>query len=190
MLKPEQYTKLYNFLKHKSLKLINSSEEYSFCHEFPNSYSMLKAITPSILTFSMDSSIAWKTVKKEFEKFMMKDFVKSVKGNDFPQYFDSSYSDIQLDEYVKKFIELRGDLYTGGIVLKQYMSLAKTYGNTNEYRAFYLNGNLSGIFYFNAYEVTLCLGLQCLIGSFYTIKYLRQPIHLNCQVYPVSESIQ
>jgi hypothetical protein len=43
---------------------------------------------------------------------------------------------------VAEFIEHRGHLYTGGIVIKEYVDLAKYGGRTNEYRAFFLNGQL------------------------------------------------
>lgn len=37
MLKPKQYEILYNELKSRNLFLINSPEEYRFCHYFPES---------------------------------------------------------------------------------------------------------------------------------------------------------
>lgn len=176
MLKPEQYGKLYDYLKDKKLNLINNPEQYSICHEFPNSYSMLETITPPILTFPKDFAIDWESVKGKFEKFMMKDFVKSVKGSEFPQYFDRSYSNIELDGYLKKFIALRGDLYTGGIVLKKYMPLAKNLGNTNEYRAFYLNGVLISLFKnsnqqdsSNRVPITFIDSVPKLKSNFYTV---------------------
>lgn len=142
MLKSEQYNKLYEFLKSKGLELINSPEQYKYCHEFPYSYPILKSFTPAIITISDIFAINWSIVKQTFDRFMVKDFVKSVKGNDFPMYFDSSYSDSQLDDYIQRFLELRGTLYTGGIVFKKYVDLAKKNGKTNEYRAFYLDDKL------------------------------------------------
>lgn len=41
-----------------------------------------------------------------------------------------------------QFKNIRGDLFTNGIVIKEFLSLAKTDNITNEYRAFYLYGNL------------------------------------------------
>ena len=37
---------------------------------------------------------------------------------------------------------MRGDLYVRGIVLKEYVELKRRDSMTNEYRAFYLNGEL------------------------------------------------
>ena len=64
---------------------------------------------------------------------MMKDYVKSVKGTDFPACFDSSYDDRQLDEYARRFQAMRGDLYVRGIVLKEYVELKRRDSMTNEY---------------------------------------------------------
>ena len=46
------------------------------------------------------------------------------------------------DELSRDFIELRGDLFTGGLVCKQFVKL-KHYGRrTNEWRAFFFDGTL------------------------------------------------
>ena len=71
---------------------------------------------------------------------MMKDYVKSVKGSDFPVYFDHTYTDEEMDRYAAEFIRLRDRLFVKGIVLKEFVDLKKTDHATNEYRAFYLYG--------------------------------------------------
>lgn len=142
MLQPETYKSLYRTLRDRGLTLINSSEEYENCHEFPNAYPMLEAQTPKIRIFKKGEAIDWDEVKCEFDRFMMKDYVKSVKGSDFPVYFDSSYSNQDLDRITDRFIQLRDKLFVKGIVLKEYVDLKKADHVTNEYRAFYLYGTL------------------------------------------------
>lgn len=142
MLQPETYSALYQALQARGLTLINSPEEYEHSHEFPNSYPLLKAFTPKIRTFSKGEVIDWDKIKCEFSRFMMKDYVKSVKGSNFPVYFDGSYSNQDLDRRTEEFIRMRDKLFVKGIVIKEYVDLRKTDQVTNEYRAFYLNGSL------------------------------------------------
>lgn len=142
MLKPEQYNKLYEFLIKKGIKLINSLTEYENCHLFPKSYNKLKDFTPQTLVFENFNKIDWDFVKQSFDKFMIKDFVKSVKGHNFPKYFDNSYSNGELNGYIEKFKDIRGNLFTGGIVIKEFVELKSLGTTTNEYRAFYLYNNL------------------------------------------------
>ncbi len=142
MLNFKQYETLYTYLKNKNVELINTPEQYSNCHLFPNAYPLIKQYTPDILSFEDPSLIDWDMVRSTFNKFMIKDFVKSVKGDDFPVFFDGSYSNEELDSYIKKFISLRGNLFTGGIVIKKYVDLLIIDKTTNEYRAFFFEGNL------------------------------------------------
>lgn len=142
MLKSEKYTELYNELLSQNIKLINTPNEYETCHEFPNVYEKLKKLTPKIEVFEDRKTIDWNIVKSELKKFMMKDYVKSVKGSNFPVFFDDFYTDEQLNNYVETFKDLRGTLYVKGIVLKQFVNLDIINNTTNEYRGFYLNGKL------------------------------------------------
>ena len=142
MLQPEAYARLFEALKERKLTLINTPAEYENCHEFPLAYPSIADYTPGIRVYPEGEAIDWREVKHAFPRFMMKDYVKSVKGTDFPACFDSSYDDRQLDEYARRFQAMRGDLYVRGIVLKEYVELKRRDSMTNEYRAFYLNGEL------------------------------------------------
>lgn len=142
MLKPEAYERLFEGMKERNLTLINTPQEYENCHEFPLSYPAIADYTPAIRVFPDGETIDWGEAKRSFSRFMIKDYVKSVKGTGFPVFFDGSFEDKQLDEYVETFKALRGNLYVKGIVLKEYVELSRRAGVTNEYRAFYLNGEL------------------------------------------------
>lgn len=151
MMKPEQYNKFYNdLLRLYNIKLINTPYEYESTHCFNIAYDRLQDYTPKIAVFSESEAkhIDWDEVKQYFKKgFIIKDYVKSVKGFNFPDYLDYTYTTEQLDELVNKFIELRGDLYTGGIILKEYVELDKTGGKTHEFRAFYYKGRLINLYH-------------------------------------------
>ena len=56
---------------------------------------------------------------------MVKDYVKSVKGTRFPVSFRTPVSQERMDEIAKEFVRLRGDLFTAGIVCKEYVDLAR-----------------------------------------------------------------
>jgi len=142
MLNPEQYTILYEFLRTRSITLINTPKQYNNCHLFPAIYPEIKQYTPKILYFEQEQPIDWDLVNNTFVRFMVKDYVKSVKGQDFPAFFETPVQPEEMNQYIDKFRELRGNLFTGGIVLKEYVELKKYGGTTNEYRAFYLKSDL------------------------------------------------
>ncbi len=178
MLKPETYKMLFDKLYSNGLELINGEIGYCNCHEFPYSYSLLKQFTPKMSIFLSGKKINWDVIKSEYDRFMIKDFVKSVKGSDFPIYFDKSYSNEDLDEYIQKFKDLRGDLFTTGIVIKEFVDLKKENGLTNEYRAFYLQGQLISLCKNSNQGVntkvvpdSLIRQLPLLESSFYTVDF-------------------
>ncbi len=142
MLKPETYEKLYEYLNKFKLKLINNVTEYNNCHLFPNSYPLLRDFTPRTKAFSEGEVIDWNEIKSEFSRFMIKDYVKSVKGSSFPLFFENNLSTEELNEQVQVFKSLRGDLFTKGIVVKEFVDLKKENNTTNEYRGFYMDGVL------------------------------------------------
>jgi hypothetical protein len=76
---------------------------------------------------------------------MVKDSVKSVKGTEFPAFFDQSTSQAEFDEAMKIFYKYRGNLLTGGICVKEYLDLKRYDGVTNEFRVFYANGKIISV---------------------------------------------
>lgn len=148
MLKPEQYLELYKECEKHGIKLINNVEEYKNAHWFHRAYDKISSYTPMIAVFDDNDIIEWSEVRDYFSgKFMIKDYVKSVKGYDYPEWLDFTYTDKQLDEMVARFKELRGDLYSGGIILKEYVNLKKTSGKTHEFRGFYYKGRLVALYH-------------------------------------------
>jgi hypothetical protein len=141
MIKPEQYSKLYNFISWKSegkIYLINSSIQYKNCHCFPNVYPFLSEYTPEIIEL-----ITWEDViKKEITfDFFIKDYVKSTK-NQFGEVkkLSKHISREELLDEISTFIKDRDKLFTGNIVLKEFVDLKRIDEKTNEWRVFYFNG--------------------------------------------------
>lgn len=142
MLKPQQYATLYEVLKNHGVHLINTPDAYANCHMFPNAYPAIANHTPKALWFPSVNAIDWVQVNRTFRRFMLKDYVKSVKGSDFPTCFDTPVKAAEMKPVLERFARLRGDLFTGGFLFKEYADLARCGKLTNEYRAFFLDGRL------------------------------------------------
>lgn len=142
MMKPELYCEFEKQLKGLGYYLIVDSSSYKRLHEFVNVYPIIRNDTAPIMRFPLHTRIDVKFLQDTFGRFMVKDYVKSVKGSDFPVYFDSSITQSEFDNWMEKFYEYRGDLLTGGICIKKYLDLKKYDSNTNEYRAFYYHNEL------------------------------------------------
>ena len=139
MMKPKQYEEFYHLLLENNIKLVTEPAEYERMHIFPNIYEMLKEDTAKMEIYPLHEQIDVTQLKKSFHRFMVKDFVKSVKGTEFPRYFDQNVTQEEFDNWMKVFYQYRGNLLTGGICVKEFLDL-KFYGNhTNEYRVFYIN---------------------------------------------------
>ncbi|MCI8489086.1 MAG: ATP-grasp domain-containing protein [Lachnospiraceae bacterium] len=139
MMKPEQYDRFYNALMENNIMLVTKPEHYRLMHLFPNVYEAVKEDTAKMKRYPLHKQIDVEQLKKSFQKFMVKDYVKSVKGTLFPQFFDQEINQEDFDRWMEVFYQYRGKLLTGGICIKELLNL-KYYGvHTNEYRVFYIN---------------------------------------------------
>lgn len=145
MMKPEQYFNFYNQLKERGINLITNPQQYEKFHLFPSIYPRLKKDTAQMLVYSNINNINLNEIKQHFSKFIVKDFVKSVKGTSFPKFFTSSVTEEEFYRQMQIFMKFRGNLYTGGICIKEYLPLKKYAGATNEYRVFYLNNQILSV---------------------------------------------
>ncbi|MGN0940631.1 MAG: ATP-grasp domain-containing protein [Selenomonadaceae bacterium] len=138
MMRPEQYRRFYDAV-HDALGLypVNTPEEYELMHVLPNVYPKTEGDTARILTYPEGTPVNLAEIKKSFSKFMVKDYVKSVKGGDFPAWFDGTVTQDEFDREMEKFYRYRGDNFTGGICIKEHMPLKDYGGHTNEHRVFY-----------------------------------------------------
>ena len=71
-------------------RLVVNSNAYKKLHEFVNVYRIIRNDTAPMMKFLLYTRIDVEFIKSTFGRFMVKDYVKSVKGSDFPVYFDSS----------------------------------------------------------------------------------------------------
>lgn len=149
MMKPEQYRRFHDELVSLGLKPMVSPLCYERMHCFPNAAEMFGDQTPPFMAFPeadgtvrIDADI----VNERFDRFMIKDYVKSAKNTDFPAFIETPVTQDELDSYIDDFIRRRGTLFTSGIVLKEYVDLKRYEGAINEWRHFiFLQGARLGL---------------------------------------------
>lgn len=145
MMKPEQYKDFYIKIgtTHKVM-LINDPIEYENCHCFPNVYNLLIKYTPTILKLDNYNNLPnFKLNLKDLHfDFFIKDYVKSIKTDKGVERINKNINCLDLFNKINDFIKDRGNLFTGGIILKEYVDLKKINGNTNEWRFFIIDGEV------------------------------------------------
>ncbi len=145
MMKAEQYQKFYDALLKAGIELVTKPAEYEYFHYFPNVYHSIEEDTPRIITVSAGEQYQLSDIQKSFKRFMVKDYVKSVKGTDFPKFFTRDTTDEEFKNAMELFYKYRGELISGGLCFKEFVDL-KTYGDkTNEYRVFYIGNQVASI---------------------------------------------
>lgn len=145
MMKPEQYKMFYEELYNNNIQLITEPEEYMLMHFFPNIYKFFGSDTARMKVYPLYEQVSIEEVKKSFSKFIIKDFVKSVKGTEFPHFFDTSVTQEEFDKYMEVFYKYCGSLLSGGICIKEFLNL-RFYGKkSNEYRVFYVNNEIATV---------------------------------------------
>jgi hypothetical protein len=108
-------------------------------------YEDIRKDTPGMIAVPDGSAYSLDYIQKRFDRFMVKDYVKSVKGTDFPKCFTKGTTDEEFHEAMKTFFKYRGNLFSGGICFKEYVDLATYDGRTNEYRVFYVNNEVASV---------------------------------------------
>ncbi len=145
MMQPEQYKNFYEQLRERHIHLLTTPDMYERMHLFPLVYPEIREDTARILTFPFHTQIDVSQIKNHFSRFMVKDYVKSVKGTDFPAVFDEAITQEEFDRWMEVFYHYRSSLLTGGICVKEYLPLKRYGGKTNEYRVFYFQHEILSI---------------------------------------------
>lgn len=145
MMKPDQYGDFYLAILKQSdskIKLINNPFEYENCHCFPNVYETIKDYTPRMVVVDNHTILpSYKSILKNIDfDFFIKDHVKSIKTDQGVEKISKDITCYDLYNKVNDFVKERGNLFTGGIVLKEFVNLKKVDGKTNEWRVFLMDG--------------------------------------------------
>jgi hypothetical protein len=153
MLKPGQYTQLYQALADKGILLINDPAAYRHCHYLPESYEVIRGQTPVSVWLKTAGGVDLDEMMALLQPFgskplILKDFVKSQKHYWREACFIPSASDREaVARIVTRFLELQGDDLNEGLVFREYVELEPltTHSRsgmplTQEYRLFVLDG--------------------------------------------------
>ena len=147
-MKPDRYARFYHDLVRLGFEPIISPAEYGRMHCFPSAARSFANQTPTYRVFPQTNGeihLDAHEINETFHHFMMKDYVKSLKGTSFPACIKTPITQEELDELVGTFIQLRDELFTGGIVVKAYVDLKHYNEATNEWRMFVLYGRVLGM---------------------------------------------
>ena len=111
MMTPSQYGRFHGDLVDKGFRPLTSPACYERMHCFPAAYEMFEGQTPRMLAFPANGgrvTVDADLVNRTFDRFMVKDYVKSMKGTSFPTRIDTPITQKELDDLVAEFIRLRG----------------------------------------------------------------------------------
>ena len=129
MLKPQAYLDLYRSALRGGALLVNSPDEYRYCHELPQWYGSFGGSTPKSVWikpnkegyFELDGAILEVSKQLGNGPYVVKDFVKSRKHEWDTACFIPDIS--KLVEVTETFLELQSDDLNGGLVYRQYIPL-------------------------------------------------------------------
>lgn len=155
MLTPSDYAVLYEALLEKNIELINTPQQYKFCHYLPESYETIKDFTPKTTYKKLEKPFDIDDFKDELAVFghhpiIVKDYVKSQKHYWTEACFIPHADDLkQVEKVVSKFLELQDTDLNEGLVFREYVDLEKltTHSKsgmplTKEFRLFVKHGKV------------------------------------------------
>lgn len=158
MLRPMEYTALYEALLAKNIQLLNSPAQYRFAHYLPENYPTIANYTAkssylplSYPTETLDEEKIIQTVSIFGDKpIIIKDYVKSLKHHWEEACFIHSAADkAEVLRKAQRFLELQGPDLNEGLVFREFLELEpiglhpeSNMPLTKEYRLFILDGKL------------------------------------------------
>lgn len=153
MLKPAQYSRLFEALTAKGVRLINDLAAYRHCHYLPESYSLIEGHTPRSVWMAVSGEPSFDQVMELLRPFglapvIVKDFVKSRKREWEQACFISSAADRSaVERVVRRFVELQDDDLNEGLVFREFVHFVPLAVHSKshmplsvEFRIFYLDG--------------------------------------------------
>lgn len=153
MLRPEQYTQLYDALAARDLRLLNDPVAYRHTHYLPESYALIEGSTPRTVWLSTGPDVEMDRVMEALRPFgdapvIVKDYVKSRK-HEWAEacYVPSAADRAAVERVVRRFLELQGDDLNEGLVFREFVNFRPLTAHsrsgmplTKEYRVFVLDG--------------------------------------------------
>jgi hypothetical protein len=159
MLTKVQYEALYNILSSKNYYLINSIDEYIFCHYLPYNYDTIKYYTAKSIWTNTKNYYDIDKIMDQLKVFnnkpiIIKDYVKSQKHKWKEACFiENSGDKNKVKTVIDNFINLQEDNLTEGLVFREFLDLEfldfhskSGMPLTKEYRLFFYKNELLSIF--------------------------------------------
>lgn len=151
MLRADEYARLFDGLQKRGWKMIQDPQAYRFAHHLPENYALWRAQMPETAwlgreRFEREGMTDFAPIFEIVQPFgssavVLKDWVKSCKHDWLRACFIPDASDrAQVQRVVSRFLELRGEGLTGGLVFRRFASLRAIAGQTVEWRSFWFEG--------------------------------------------------
>jgi hypothetical protein len=153
MLRSSLYSRLHDALLRREVRLINDPAAYSYCHELVGWYRDFADITPRTAVLPLSGPPDFAAIREALRPFsgaaiILKDYVKSQKHYwNEACFIPSAADDATVERVTRRFLELQGDSFVGGLVYRQFIELEPIGFHpksgmplTLEYRIFYFDG--------------------------------------------------
>jgi len=157
MLTVGQYRQLFEALQNRQITLINTPEQYAYCHHLPLSYSRIAPYTPETIWIAEDK-FAIADLPKLLEPFgtspiIVKDYVKSRKHEWAEACFIPSAAGTEAAARVAQtFIQRQGSDLSGGLVFREFIEFEPLTAHpksgmplSREFRLFFLGGEVLSV---------------------------------------------
>jgi hypothetical protein len=155
MMKPAIYSKLYEALLCRGLRLINSPAEYRHCHYLPESFDLIRERSPRSIWIKISDHLDMKTVHSALREFgssalVVKDYVKSRKHEWAEAFFIPAADNREaVQNVVTNFVQRQGEDLNEGLVFREFIEFEPIGSHpksglplSNESRCFFLEGLL------------------------------------------------
>lgn len=154
ILSAAQYSALYNALRSRGIRLINTADQYRYAQHLPQALPLIKAHTPRTIYMETDGkylsfdAIMQLLIPFAGQPLILKDFVKSAKHYWHQACYISSASDATaVQNTVESFLKIRGDDFEGGLVFREFTDFKALADHPQsqmplikEFRLFFLDG--------------------------------------------------
>ncbi|WP_088288571.1 ATP-grasp domain-containing protein [Kineosporia sp. A_224] len=141
MVSAEQYADMEQALATRGARLRSTSQQFRTAHELPGWYGALEAHTPQAVWSSGSSTDAIEDLCAELAPAgaVLRDYVKSMKHYWDEACYIPDVSDLDTARRIaERFIELRDDSFTGGLVLRRFEHFEGA-----ELRTWWIDGRLA-----------------------------------------------
>lgn len=131
MLRAEQYAGLELALRAKGYEPVTGAEDYAACHELPGWYELVEDLTARSRWIAHGPPYTEEELRALLTGWagavVVKDYVKSEKHAWKEACFIPDPADFAAaSRVIAKFIELRGEAFEGGLVLRAFLPLKRT----------------------------------------------------------------